>query len=61
MLTNKIVIKFKPIWKLKEVPTRFIRYIVMAPNNELAKSFNMNFSGTMKILHSINKIHIPDK
>lgn len=61
MLTNRIVTKFKPIWKLKEAPNRLMIYIITAPNKEFAKSFNINFNGTIKILHNTNKMHTPDK
>lgn len=61
MLTKRIVIKFKPIWKLKYSPTKLIIYNIIAPINELAKSFNINFNGTIKILHNMNRIHIPVK
>lgn len=35
--------------------------MIKAPNNELAKSLHINFNGTIKILHKINKIHNPDR
>lgn len=61
ILTNKMVIKFNPIWKLKDAPTRLMIYIKSAPNKEFAKSLIINFKGTIKILPNTNKIHIPDK
>ena len=56
-----MVIKFNPIWKLKDAPTRLMIYIKSAPNKEFAKSLIINFKGTIKILPNTNKIHIPDK
>ena len=61
MLTNKMVKKFNPICKLKGAPIKFMIYIIKAPNKELIKSLIINFKGTIKILHKINKIHTPDK
>lgn len=52
---------FNPIWKLKFVPIKFIKYIVNPPNIELKIIFNIFFNGTIKIL-PIKKIkHIQAK
>lgn len=60
MLTNIIVKKFKPIWKLNKVPTKLITKISAAPIKEFRKSFKINFSGKIKILHSTNIIQRPE-
>ena len=60
-VTKRIVIKFTPIWKLKYPPIKLIRNKITLPINELANSFNINFSGTINILHNTNKMHIPVK
>ena len=60
ILTKIIVKKLSPIWKLKKPPIRFISSIKPAPMNEFNISFTMNFSGTMKILHSTNMMHRPE-
>jgi len=47
--TNKAFIKFKPIWKLKEVPTTFIIKISTPPSTEFITNFIINFTGLKKL------------
>jgi len=61
MLTNIIVKKLSPIWKLKKLPTKLIIRIIIAPINELAKSLNIAFKGTIKILQSTNIMQSPER
>ncbi len=60
MLTKIIVKKFKPIWKPKRPPIKFISKIIMAPIKEFKNSLNTNFNGNMKILHNTNIIQSPE-
>ena len=60
-LTKIIVKKLSPIWKLKDVPIKFIINIIKAPIIEFKKNFIINFKGTMKILHRMKIIHNPAK
>lgn len=53
--TNIEVIKFKPIWKLKNEPIRLIKNIVKPPKIELITNFNIIFIGTTNNLPNINK------
>lgn len=59
MLTNIMVKKFKPMWKLNKFPIKFITRIMTAPINEFSKSLSMTFRGTIKILQSTNIMHKP--
>lgn len=60
-LTNNIVKKLRPIWKLKKPPTKLIIKIIKAPITELSKSLNIAFKGTMKILQSTNIMQRPER
>lgn len=60
ILTNIIVKKFKPIWKLNNPPIKLMNKIIIAPINEFKKSLKINFSGNMKILHNTNIIQRPE-
>lgn len=60
-LTNRIVKKLRPIWKLKKLPIKLITKMIKAPNIELSKSLNIAFNGTMKILQSTNMIQRPER
>ena len=56
ILTNMIVKKFKPIWKLKRPPIKFISSISIIPIKEFKKSLPITLSGSMNILQSTNII-----
>lgn len=60
-LTDKIVKKLRPIWKLKKPPTKLISKMIKAPNIELSKSLNIALNGTIKILQSTNIIQRPER
>lgn len=53
--------KFKPIWKLKFAPTKFIAYIKHPPNIELIINFKIFLSGQINILPNIKISIIPVK
>lgn len=59
-LTNIIVKKFKPIWKLNRPPIRLMSKISIVPIKEFKKSLKINLSGNIKILHSTNIMQSPD-
>lgn len=59
-LTNIIVKKFKPIWKLNSPPMKLIINIIKTPMKEFKKSLNINLSGNIKILHSTKIIQSPE-
>ncbi len=60
ILTNIIVKKFRPIWKLKRPPIKLIIKIISAPIKEFKNSLNINLSGNIKILHNTNIIKSPE-
>lgn len=60
MLTNIIVKKLSPIWKLKKLPIKLIISKMIAPTNELSKSFSIAFKGTIKILHKTKIMQSPE-
>ena len=49
------VIKFNPIWKLKNDPIRLIINIVNPPKIEFITNLNIVFIGMINILPNINK------
>lgn len=53
------VIKFNPIWKLNNVPIKFIPYIRIPPKIEFNINLNILFSGNINILPTIKikKMH----
>lgn len=60
ILTNIIVKKFKPIWKLNSPPIKLMSKIIKAPIKEFKKSLNTYLSGNIKILHNTNIMQSPD-
>lgn len=60
ILTNIMVKKLSPIWKLKKPPIKLIIRIITAPNKELSKSFSIAFNGTIKILQRTKRIQSPE-
>lgn len=60
ILTNRIVNKLRPMWKLKNPPIKLIKRIIRAPKREFRSNFSINFNGTIKILHKTNMIQSPE-
>lgn len=52
------VIRFRPIWKLKNDPTRLIINITNPPSTEFITNFTIVFKGTINIFPNINKKNI---
>ena len=56
--TTTELIMLKPIWKLKDVPTKFIKKIIKAPRSEFPISFIIFFRGNEKYFPNTIKIAI---
>ena len=60
ILTNIMVKKFKPIWKLKSLPIELIISIITQPIKEFRKSLAISFNGNEKILHNTKIMQRPE-
>lgn len=61
ILANKIVIRFKPIWKEKKFPIKLTINNANEPIKEFARILSKNFNGTINNLPKINNKQTPVK
>ena len=61
ILTNIMVKKFNPMWKLNRLPIKFINSNIPAPINEFKNNLATNLSGKINILHNTKIMQSPDR